>query len=528
MIFKILIMSVSTSQQRDERSQNPTEKSHLRDEASITRVLKYTGLFGGVQVIYAFIAIVRNKITAVLLGLIGMGLIENYNRTAEFLGASTNLGIAFSAVQHLARLHSAGRTRAIQYYATLVRSWAMLSACLGFVVTLFIAPLASALLWDDWRNVLSIAAVAPIVACSALSGGEMAILKGLGRVKSIALLSLLTALATLLITTAAYLLWDVSGILPALCLSALGQLLLTLRLSHRVVPYRIQLRSWNFLKRGWKIVQLGLAYAIAGFIMMGGEWIVRIIIMRFSSFTEPMQRLEAVGIYAAGFALTVSYSRLLFTAMDADYFPRLSAATIDRTHQNIAVNRQIDVLVQLATPSILLFAALLPWLVRLLYSSAFATAATMAHYALPYLFFKAIAVPIGYLALAHARSRLYLLVESSYTLFFVTSMAICYTLWSYAGAGAALSIADALYLVVTWAIYAHKFGFSMSRDTLQRTLVQSGFLFAGWFSLGLEIPFLRYGFGTLFFAISWAYSLRFLLHSTGFFARFSARFRKNS
>jgi len=179
----------------------------------------------------------------------------------------TNLGIAFSAVQHLARLHRAGRTRAIQYYATLVRSWAMLSACLGFVVTLFIAPLASALLWDDWRNVLSIAAVAPIVACSALSGGEMAILKGLGRVKSIALLSLLTALATLLITTAAYLLWDVSGILPALCLSALGQLLLTLRLSHRVVPYRIQLRSWNFLKRGWKIVQLGLAYAIAGFII---------------------------------------------------------------------------------------------------------------------------------------------------------------------------------------------------------------------------------------------------------------------
>ena len=56
----------------------------------------------------------------------------------------------------------------------------------------------------------------------------------------------------------------------------------------------------------------------------------------------------------------------------------------------------------------------------------------MAHWALPYLFFKAIAVPIGYLALAHARSRLYLLVESSYTLFFVTSMAICYTLWSYA------------------------------------------------------------------------------------------------
>ena len=83
----------------------------------------------------------------------------------------------------------------------------------------------------------------------------------------------------------------------------------------------------------------------------------------------------------------------------------------------------------------------------------------MAHWALPYLFFKAIAVPIGYLALAHARSRLYLVVESSYTLFFVTSMAICYPLWSYVGAGVALSIADGLYLVVTWTVYSRKFGF---------------------------------------------------------------------
>ena len=43
MITQNPIMSDSTSQQRDEMSQNPEEKSHLRDEASIARVLKYTG-----------------------------------------------------------------------------------------------------------------------------------------------------------------------------------------------------------------------------------------------------------------------------------------------------------------------------------------------------------------------------------------------------------------------------------------------------------------------------------------------------
>ena len=33
--------------------------------------------------------------------------------------------------------------------------------------------------------------------------------------------------------------------------------------------------------------------------------------------------LAAIGYYAAGFTLTVSYTRLVFVALDADYFPRL-------------------------------------------------------------------------------------------------------------------------------------------------------------------------------------------------------------
>ena len=199
----------------------------------------------------------------------------------------------------------------------------------------------------------------PIVALSALSGGEMAILKGLGRVKSIALLSLLTALATLLITTAAYLLWGLSGVLPALCLSAWGNSPDTPHEpSCSALPRAVALVvcSW---KRGWKNrTNSDSPYAIAGFIMMGGEWIVRIIIMRFSPFTEPMQRTRGGGhlccwLCTHGFLLTLAlYGNGC----------RLFSAPFCRYHRsyasNIAVNRQIDVLVQLATPSILLFCCL--------------------------------------------------------------------------------------------------------------------------------------------------------------------------
>ena len=63
------------------------------------RVLKYISVFGGVQGLNVLFSIVRNKLTSVLLGVGGVGLIDVYSRTADLIGSSTNFGLSFSAVQ---------------------------------------------------------------------------------------------------------------------------------------------------------------------------------------------------------------------------------------------------------------------------------------------------------------------------------------------------------------------------------------------------------------------------------------------
>ena len=69
------------------------------------RVLKYISVFGGVQGLNVLFSIVRNKLTSVLLGVGGVGLIDVYSRTADLIGSSTNFGLSFSAVQHIAELY---------------------------------------------------------------------------------------------------------------------------------------------------------------------------------------------------------------------------------------------------------------------------------------------------------------------------------------------------------------------------------------------------------------------------------------
>ena len=60
--------------------------------------MKSTGLLGGVQAFYILMSVVRNKLTALLIGTAGMGLADLLCRTLELLGNTTNFGIAFSAV----------------------------------------------------------------------------------------------------------------------------------------------------------------------------------------------------------------------------------------------------------------------------------------------------------------------------------------------------------------------------------------------------------------------------------------------
>lgn len=79
---------------------NETEKKD-----SYTHVLKYAGIFGGVQGLNIIIGLVRNKLIALLLGPAGMGLASLFNTAINFISQATNFGISFSAVKHLSLIH---------------------------------------------------------------------------------------------------------------------------------------------------------------------------------------------------------------------------------------------------------------------------------------------------------------------------------------------------------------------------------------------------------------------------------------
>lgn len=499
--------------------------AHHDSEASVGRIIKYTGLFGGVQGFYALMGIVRNKITALLLKASGMGLIDYYARTADLIGSATNLGLAFSAVPRIARLHGEGEAAELRRQVKLTRSWVLITALVGMLLTAVPAPLWSTMIWGDGSHTVDFLLLAPMVFFTAVTGGETAILKGLRCLKSIALISVLGAVTTLAITTCAYFMLGTRGIAPALTCSAAALCYMQWRAAHRYVRYEVTFRDRAFLKKGLDMVRLGLSYAAAGFVAAGGEYAARLILLHARA-PQGIEGMAVSGIYAAGFTLTVTYARLIFTAMDADYFPRLSAAVGDRAVQNRTVNRQIDVLVQLTTPMLPVFCLLAPLAVKLLFSADFAPAVLMLEAAIPYLFFKAVCTPVAYLALAHTHSRLYLAVESSYSLVLVVAMAVCYPLLGMKGAGLALLLSHAGYLLVVVAVYRRAFGFSFAPETLRRCRVQLVLLILGFAALQLSSESVRWAGGLVSSALSMGYAWKFWTGNTAIRSRMAHLLRR--
>lgn len=446
-------------------------------------MLKYTGILGGVQGLYVLLSIVRNKLTSILLGVGGMGLIDMYNRTADLICSSTNLGIPFCAVQHISELYdksAAGKGAPspvaddahLAHYVRLVRSWVAYTAVAGFLLTLLLAPAWAYVSLGSAHHATMVMALSPLVAILILSGGEMAVLRGLRQLKSIALITVAGAFTTLLITLPVYRAMGTTGIVPALAASAAVLLAMQWHAARRVMPYRVSLGSWRFLRRGQRMLKLGVGYILAGIVCAGCELLVRSYIVHHGGMAD-------AGLFAVGLTLTVTYTRLVFTSMDADYFPRLSATGGNLERQNTAVNRQIDVLTLLMAPMLMVFSLFLPILVPLLYTTDFVEAIPMVYAALFYMFFKAFSTPIAYLSLARSRSRLYFCVEVSYSLVFLLTAIAGFRLWNVVGVGFALSLSNLVYLIVVWVVYGRAFGFRMNGATLRRSLWHFAILLVG-------------------------------------------------
>lgn len=464
------------------------------------RVVRYLGIFGGAQSISMLFSMVRNKIAFVLLGAAGFGLISLYNRTVQLFCDFTGLSLSLSAVRRMSDAYSNEDEATVVHCVKVVRSIALLTGLAGMLLMLFFSPIVARVTFDaDASSIPGLSLLSPVVLFMAVSGGELAVLRGVKQPGRIALYTLWTAISAMLATIPLYLLFGVDGILPSIFLVALLQMAGVLFFSTRLYAYRANPFSPSLLREGLDIIKLGAGYIYATMLVSGAVWLVYQAITRIGGE-------DAIGLFSAAYILVGMLPSILFAAFDSDYYPRLSGIFAQRDERNAMVNEHVEAHLLIQVPVIFCVVLLLPWVFPLFFSQEVVPAVQMAQIMAMALLFHIMTYPMSFLPVSKGDTVTFALQETCYNVAFVLFTVLGYRFYGWTGAGVGMALARALDLTVVYSIARFRYGFRLSRKAVNHFVLA---LFAAAVVLlsvlwGADCPMLRYlGFAvTLVVAIA--------------------------
>ena len=422
--------------------------------SSYHHILKYTSLFGSIQALNIFIGLVRNKLVALILGPGGIGLMSLFNSAIALLSNATNLGIATSSVKTLSELYEKGNEEQVKRHVRVIRQWALATAVIGFFACALAGPLLNNFSFSWGNHVKHFVLLAPTVAMLAITGGETAILKSARRLRNLAKVSVWNVFLALVFTTPIIYFYGQKGIIPTITLITFTQMLLTIRYSHRVFPW-----SFHFDRSLWgeglPMIRLGIAFVVAGIFGSGADFLIRASLNNIAS-------LNMLGLYNAGFMMSVTYAGMVFTSMETDYYPRLAAVGHDVYQMSNTVNHQVEVSLLMISPLLVAFSIGAPIIVQLLYSKEFLDVVPMIQITVLAMYLRAMKLPVAYLTLAKGDSWSYLFLEAYSAVVMVIAVVGGYMLFGLPGTGAGLLVTGLIDIIVVNIFTRYKYHYKVS------------------------------------------------------------------
>lgn len=411
----------------------------IEEKSTHKQILKATGIVGGAQIISILIRIVRTKIIAVLLGPAGIGIAGLYQSTLEIAQSATSLGLGFSAVRDVAEAAGTGDQQRIGRTITILRRWVWLTGLMGAALLLIFREQFSLYAFKDTDHVLEFALLATVPLLAALRGSQMALLQGIRRIGDMARAGVLGAAAGLCITVPFYWLMGFQGIVPAMILSAVVELVLSWHFARKVqvTPVAVSFReTWT---GGSSMIRLGLFTVVTGLATTGTLYLVRI-------FVSGKLGIDGVGQFQAAWNLSAMYVGLVLSAMGADYFPRLSAVNHDNEQVCRLVNEQTEIALLLAGPMIVGMICFMDVIVALFYSAKFSQSVDILLWLMLGNALKVISWPMGFVLLAKNKGGWFIFTELLWNGLFLAGVWLS---WNKVGLESIGITFVACYLVIT-------------------------------------------------------------------------------
>jgi O-antigen/teichoic acid export membrane protein len=377
----------------------------MTEESSHRQIVRSTSIIGGASVLNILVGLVRGKISALVLGPSGVGLVGLLFSLLSTSSAIAGLGFGNVGTRQIAEAVGREDEAAIAAARRAIVLGTLGLAVIGAAIFwLLRGPLAQYVLGDS-RLTGDVGWLALALALTVAAASQSALLNGLRRIGDLARVSVISSVAATVVGVSVLLIFGARGLIAYVLITPIASFVV----GHIYVARLPKLRATNTtlaeLAGQWRaLVRLGAAFMLAGLAGGASQLIVR-------SLIERRLGLDALGQFQAAFTISMTYISFVLGAMATDYYPRLTAAIRDPKVVNRMVNEQTEVALMLASPVLVAFMGFAPWVIRVLYSGRFAEAAAVLQWQILGDALKIVSWPLGFVILAAGAGGTFLVSE---------------------------------------------------------------------------------------------------------------------
>jgi len=435
------------------------------EKASYRQIVKATSIFGGVQIFMVLISILRSKFIAVLLGPAGMGIVGLLSSATGLISAFTNFGLGSSAVKDVSAANSTEDENRIAIVIRVFRKLVWITGLLGAIITLVLSPWLSRVTFGDDTYTFAFIWLSISLLSNQLSAGQIVLLQGLRKIHYLAKANMVGAIFGLLISVPIYYYLRIDGVVLAIILSSLSTLLISWFFSRKIKIKKVKVDFKTTLFEGKNMMRMGFMISLSSLITLGASYLVRIFISQHGGLNE-------VGLYNAGFAIINTYVGLVFSAMGTDYYPRLSAVSIDNKKASQLINQQAEISTLIIAPILTFFLIFINWIVIILYSNKFLAINGMVHYAAMGMYFKAASWSVGFIFLAKGASKIFFWSELSANIYLLLFNLLGYYYLGLNGMGISFLVSYILFFLQVFLIAKIKYDFTFHAEFYKIFIIQ--------------------------------------------------------
>jgi PST family polysaccharide transporter len=401
--------------------------------------------------------IAKTKVTAVLLGPSGVGLLGLYSNLIDTAVVIGTLGFNSAGVREIAAAKASGNEFATgRKRRALLGAGFILAIAGGLVFWLLSDWIEHVVLRDHGRG-SDVAWLSIGVALSIAAASQGALLMGMNRVGDLARLYAIAGILNSVLGVFAIWIWPIQGLVIMVLLGPIVSFLLSAVFVARLGRPAGPRAKLSDIAAEWiPMGKLGMAFMVTGLAVTFGQLLVRTLVQRELG-------TDALGQFQAAWTISMTYLGFVLGAMVTDYYPRLTSVIKDHAAARRLINEQTEISILLCAPFVIGLLAFSPWVIPLLYTSAFGPAVDILRWQLLGDVFKVISWPIAFIQQASGAAKTLFLTE---TFAIGTYLVVVYFGLPRIGisaTGVAYLVEYVLYLVVIWLLARRRIAFRWTR-----------------------------------------------------------------